>query len=116
MFDLRVDPEALIEPTDVSYGWIFMNLMGQDERWDRLCKKHPLTGVQVEVISGAGFLSYVLRVRIFFDHIRHSFNVILKVPTTERLSELGIDTNVRVYRYCSLFMVFSAFGVCSNFN
>ncbi|CAD5233216.1 unnamed protein product [Bursaphelenchus xylophilus] len=79
------DPRRLIEPTNVPFGWATKSLDGRDERWDGLRRKYSIAAGHAEVISGAGFLSYVLRVVFVFDGTTERFSAILKVPTVEKL-------------------------------
>lgn len=87
----RVDPRTPIPPTDVTFGWVFDALAGRDARWDHLRKHRALDAVQVEVVSGSGFLAYVLRLRVLFREESEPFSVILKVPISARLAELCVD-------------------------
>ncbi|CAD5218572.1 unnamed protein product [Bursaphelenchus okinawaensis] len=77
------DANQLIHPTDVTYSWIFENLHGKDKQWDQWWKEYGVTSAKNEEISGAGFLSNVSRVKVFFGDDSRVFSVILKVPTIE---------------------------------
>ncbi|CAD5225074.1 unnamed protein product [Bursaphelenchus xylophilus] len=83
MFDL----DTIVFPTDVSYRWIVDSLHGKNKRWDELNKKYDITSAVAEPISGAGFLSNVLRVKFFFSGKEQVFSAILKVPTMAQIGK-----------------------------
>ncbi|KAI6221348.1 hypothetical protein M3Y99_01558800 [Aphelenchoides fujianensis] len=73
-----VELDSPIEPTSVPLRWVLEGLDdAQYERWDELRRFSAPVGVSCTPISGAGFLSDVLRVRLRFEDGRE-FAVILK--------------------------------------
>ncbi|KAI6229832.1 CHK domain-containing protein [Aphelenchoides fujianensis] len=81
-----VELDAPIEPTSVPLRWVLEGLdAAKYARWDELRRSSSPAGVSCTPISGAGFLSDVLRVRIRFED-GQEFGVILKAPTTEKLA------------------------------
>ncbi|CAD5233214.1 unnamed protein product [Bursaphelenchus xylophilus] len=81
------DPQKCVEPTSVPFGWTAKSIDGRDKRWDRLRKKYALSDGHAEVISGSGFLSYVIRVVFTFHGTDERFSAILKVPTVQKIRD-----------------------------
>lgn len=67
-----------IEPTQVTVGWLLKALDGKVSQWDALRKESKIKQFETHTISGAGFLSNVLRLRVLFENGEH-FPLILKV-------------------------------------
>ncbi|CAD5225072.1 unnamed protein product [Bursaphelenchus xylophilus] len=99
MFDL----DTIVFPTDVPYRWIVDSLHGKDKRWDQLISKYDIISAVAEPISGAGFLSNVLRVKFFFGGKEQVFNAILKVPTMARMAQFKEGEDFDVFEESLLF-------------
>ncbi|KAI6190414.1 hypothetical protein M3Y97_00115200 [Aphelenchoides bicaudatus] len=76
-----------VEPTTVTVGWILEALDGKVPQWDKLRKESKIKCFETHLISGAGFLSNVLRLRVVFENGEH-FPLILKATTTDKLTAL----------------------------
>ncbi|CAD5225217.1 unnamed protein product [Bursaphelenchus okinawaensis] len=84
---MKFDLNQCVKPSQVPFKWVTDTLNGQDGKWDRLVEEYGISDATVKVISGSGFLSYVMRVVFDFKDTEETFNIILKVPTIQILKD-----------------------------
>lgn len=74
-----LDLEATVDPSNLTLGSIAKCIDGKDELWGHLRSTAQLIDVNVQPITGNGYVAVIKRIAFLFEGPDRPFSVILKV-------------------------------------
>ncbi|KAK0420962.1 hypothetical protein QR680_014992 [Steinernema hermaphroditum] len=93
---LLLDESVYLPGTPFTISWILRSLELRDSEFNRISKNNKIYEVSAgDICEGRGYTSKIYKISIMFENCEGSYEVLMKIPTTEAFVTLMEKASVR---------------------